>query len=181
MIPANRHGDCSAPMYWWGSPSSVAALTVFSQDAGNYISPVPAPIFVMHLISLLQSSAEVYDEQEILDIARKMNKHMVLTFSRSVTGSQHVQGLVMLQGPQCCHCSPSRNAVAVHSVVHSLVHSLATPIWNKSQLQQIKILFRRISCLFFFLKFITIFFSEGHSSSLGSGPWPQMHRVSGRP
>lgn len=81
-----------------GSPSSVSALTVFSQDVGNYVSPVPAPISLMHLISLLQSSAEVYDEQEILNIARKVTKHVAPTFPRSVTGSQHVQGLVMLQG-----------------------------------------------------------------------------------
>lgn len=96
----------------------MALLTVLSQDIANCVSPVPALILEMHLIYLLQPSAEVYDEQEILDIARKVTKHVVPIFSRPTTGFQHAQGLVRHQGPKCCHSSLSRNAGAVHSVEH---------------------------------------------------------------
>lgn len=106
MIPVNRHGDCSAPLCWQGSPAQWL-LSQHSHKMLENVSPVLAPVLVMHLISLLQSSAEVYDEQEILDIATKVTKHVVPIFPRSMTGPQHAQGLARLQmlTGQKCRCN----------------------------------------------------------------------------
>lgn len=113
LCPDSLLGDFLAHTCWCGSPSSVMVPIAPSQDDGKCVSPVLAPILRKLPISLLQSSVEIYGGQEPWTQWERWlpnSEHVVPTFPRSVTGSQHAQGTEgsrtttpwQLTGQKCC-------------------------------------------------------------------------------